>query len=472
MDAGASEHPKHRRPYPDVGLTGDRRFWGILTRLRGIVIAKLTKRRVDAARPLANDLFVWDGGHEDAVKGFGLKVTPAGKRVFIFQFWSPVQHGARRRVTLGRYGTLTVDEARSIARQLAGRVAAGDDPAAEKTAARHSAKEATVAKLSAAYLDQLVAKPASMYEFRRVFSRYINPALGGRAVASLTHRDVSALRDDYRAQPVMANRIVSTLRTFLNWCEHERYCARGSNPCRDVRRFPERARERFLSPVEVARLGSALTTAETVGLPPAPQHRYKRKGGAETEKHKTPRPLDKASPAAVAAIRFLMLSGWREQEALTLRWSDVNLERGEVTLGATKTGRSQRRLGPPAIALLNSLPRRDASPFVFPGAKPDRPLREVKRVWYAARHAAGLDDVRLHDLRHSFASFAVGSGLSLYLTGQLLGHKQAATTQRYAHFADDVLRAAADEVSSTVWAAMQGNSGADVLPLRRVQRAR
>jgi integrase len=430
------------------------------------VRAKLTKQVVDRTRAGSTNVFVWDR----ELPGFGLKVTPAHRKVFVFQYR---QRSSPRRVTLGRYGPLTVDEARSAARRLAGRVAAGEDPAGERAEARADAKEATVANLSEAYLDELAARarPVSVYEYRRVFARYIIPALGSKSVASLTLRDVSALHMAYRKRPVMANRTVTALRAFLNWCERRGYTPRDSNPCSDVDRFPERARERFLSPAEIARLGAALTKAEREGLPPAPQLRKKPRSNA-TAKHR-PRSVAPipANPFAVAAIRFLACSGWREQEALTLRWQDLDVQRGEATLGTTKTGRSQRRLGPPAIALLTSLPRLDNSPYVFPGRERNRPLRELKRVWTAVRHAAGLDDVRLHDLRHSFASFAVGSGLSLYLTGQLLGHKQAATTQRYAHFADDVLRSAADDVSSVVWAAMMGEQSTQVLPLR-TKRAR
>lgn len=458
--------------------------------------AKLTRDVVKRARPETVDgelraLLIWDR----ELPGFGLKVTPAGRKVFVFQYRL---RSVPRRITLGRYGALTVEQARDGwtdkdgvrhdgAKQLAGRVAAGDDPATEKRSARLAANEATVEKLAAQYLELLAARatPVSVYEYRRVFSKYVNPALGSKPVAALTLRDVSALHMAHRTRPIMANRIVTTLRAFLNWCERRGYRPRGSNPCRDVERFQEQSRERFLSPTEVTALGAALNTAERDGLPVPPKLRERAHGMATARRVKLtgrkrrpynrkapPRAPERANPYAVAAIRFLMLSGWREQEALTLRWSDVNLERGTATLGATKTGRSQRRLGPPALALLHSLPRLDGSPFVFPGSQPGKPLRELKRVWLAARHAAGLDDVRLHDLRHSFASFAVGSGLSLYLTGQLLGHKQAATTQRYAHFADDVLRAAADEVSSTVWAAMQGQQTAKVLPLRAKRAAR
>ena len=170
------------------------------------------------------------------------------------------------------------------------------------------------------------------------------------------------------------------------------------------------------------------------------------------------KPLHPANPFAIAAIRFLLLTGWRESEALTLKWTDVNLDRGTATLPDTKTGRSQRVLGAPARLLLSNLPRVGESPFVFPGAAAEKPLTEISRVWYAVRAAATLDDVRLHDLRHSFASVSASSGGSLLLIGKLLGHKDTATTSRYAHLLDDPVREAADTASNmlTEWLAGRG----------------
>lgn len=247
------------------------------------------------------------------------------------------------------------------------------------------------------------------------------------------------------------------MRGCLQWSESRGYRPRGSNPCRDVGKFPEQSRERFLSAEEVGRLGAALTKAEKEGLPPAPMYRL-RASSEKTAKHRpksadTPIP---ANPFAVAAIRFLLLTGWREQEALTLRWSDVDLARGRSTLADTKSGRSHRAIGAPLPALLASLRQLHGSSHVFPGAKPGMPLREIRRVWTAVRHEASLDDVRLHDLRHTVASFAVGSGHSLYLTGKLLGHARAETTAKYAHLADDARKATADRVSAEIAAALDG----------------
>jgi integrase len=167
-----------------------------------------------------------------------------------------------------------------------------------------------------------------------------------------------------------------------------------------------------------------------------------------------------ASPYAVAALRFLILTGWREGEALGLQWDQVDFARSLVTLRDTKTGRSDRHIGAPALTLLSELPRLKSSPFVFPGRqspnqKAATHLVEIKRVWEAVRHAAKLEGVRLHDLRHSFASVGASGGLSLPMIGALLGHREVSTTQRYAHLGDDPRKAAADRVAEHVAAAMQ-----------------
>ena len=392
------------------------------------------------------------------MKGFGLKVTPKDRRVFIVQFWSPTASNVKRRITLGAYGVLTVDQARAAALAVLGSVASGEDPAAGAGAQKAANRDANVATVSAEYLAEVEAKlkPRTADEYRRLFKAYIVPAIGKKAVNAVEAKDVSAIHMAHKDQPYQANRILQLLKTFLYWSELRGYRPAGANPCRHVMKFPERSSERFLTIEEVGRLGAALDVAERVGLPPAPKHR-KHPRTAATKKHRpkaadTPFP---ANPFAVAVVRFLLLTGWREQEALTLRWSALDFERGFATLEDTKTGKSHRPVGAPALALLSELPRLEGSAFVFPGARADRPLREIRRLWYAARHAAGLDDVRLHDLRHTVASFAVASGHSLYLTGKLLGHARPETTQRYAHLADDARRVTADSVLTSIAAALR-----------------
>ncbi len=226
----------------------------------------------------------------------------------------------------------------------------------------------------------------------------------------------------------------------------------------------------------MARVGKALRTAETVGLPAAPEHQKKPAKKAAKKPRARNAGMFKseilpANPVSVAALRFLMFTGWREQEAMTLKWSDVNLSTGIATLGHTKTGKSVRAIGAPAVELVDAQARVKGSPYVFPGRDPKEPLESVHRLWTAVRHAAELDDVRLHDLRHSVASFAGGHGYSLFLIGKLLGHKTARSTERYAHLADDARKVVADAVSATIETALTGRSAISRPASDRTRRA-
>lgn len=420
------------------------------------MIAKLTKRFIDTLTPSDRDLFVWD----TEVKGFGLKITPAARRVFLCQYWAPGLARVRRRMTLGSYGVLTVDQAREAAKRILGRVSSGEDPAAEAQAARKEAKDATVAAVSAEFLIDVQGKikPRTWDEYNRLLKANILPALGRKPIAHVALRDVAALHSAHRKNPSLANHILTLLGTLLYWSETRGYRARGTNPTKDVTKYPEQFRERYLTVDEVARLGAALTKAEKEGLAPAPSERKtpskKRKRNAGMFSSE----IQPADPFSVAAIRFLLLTGWRRNEALSLKWSDVDLERGAATLADTKTGRSYRAIGAPACELLASLPRLADNPYVFPSRITGQHLTEVRRTWTSVRHEAKLDDVRLHDLRHNLASWSVAGGHSLYLTGKLLGHARAETTQRYAHLQDDVRKAVADSVSGAIASALDGKT--------------
>jgi integrase len=263
-----------------------------------------------------------------------------------------------------------------------------------------------------------------------------------------------------RETPYSANRALSLVGSFFSFAEHQGARPRHTNPAKGIEPYRERSRERFLTPVETRRLGEALVTAETVGLPPAPERRRKPVTGP-TAKHRTKSAGTPkvANIFAVAAIRFLLLTGFREKEALGLRWTEVDLARKVAVLPDTKTGKSVRRLGAAAVLLLESLPRVKKSPYVFPGAKTGKPLVEINRVWYAVRHAAALDDVRLHDLRHSFASAVASAGGSLLMIRNLLGHKDATTTAKYAHLLEDPVQATADATAGELAGLLGSASG-------------
>ncbi len=431
--------------------------------------AKLTKRVVDAlsARQKRYDVYDRD------LAGFAIRVTPDGVKSFsvVYRFGSG-RAAPKRRVTLGKYGPMTVEEARQLAKETLADVARGADPAAT----RNTDKSApTVATLGVDYLDDVTArrKATTAKEYTRLWDKHVAPAIGGKKVADVTTAEVARVHRSLRTTPYNANRVLSLLGSFFGYAERQGVRAKHSNPAHEVEPYTEEARERFMTPAEVGRLGEALTRAERTGVPIPDAIRGRRHGMSAKRRAKlTGRKrgpyksaakgkvvkLQPANPFAVAAVRFLLLTGWREREALTLRWADLNLERGTATLPDTKTGRSQRVIGAPAVLLLSDLPRVDQSPYVFPGREKGKPLTEISRVWYAVRAAAELEDVRLHDLRHSFASVSASSGGSLLLIGKLLGHKDTATTSRYAHLLDDPIREAADTASSTLVEWLNGKS--------------
>lgn len=406
---------------------------------------------------------------DSELAGFGVRATPGGRTFFVQYRAGAGRSATKRRLSLGQYGALTVEQARALAKDVLADVAKGRDPAAEEKASKDAP---TVATLGIHYLDDVTGrrKASTATEYARLWAKHVLPALGTRRVAEVTTADVARLHRGMRSTRYGANRVLSLLASFFTYAERQGVRPKHSNPARDVEPYKEESRERFLAPAEVVRLGEALTRAEREGLPVPDRLKNRSRGMSAARKAKlTGRrrgpykqrkqrvETRRANIFAVAAIRFLLLTGWREQEALTLRWDYLDMERGTATLPDTKTGRSQRVIGAPAWLLLSELPRLDDSPFVFPGASPGRPLATLTRVWFVVREAAKLNDVRLHDLRHSFASASASSGGSLLMIGKLLGHRDTATTAKYAHLLDDPVRAAADSAAGQLSALLSGS---------------
>ncbi len=246
----------------------------------------------------------------------------------------------------------------------------------------------------------------------------------------------------------MANNAVTVLSSLYGWAEREGLSPEGHNPARRIEKFRESRRERFLTNEEFARLGTALREAESVGIP------YEVDETRPTAKHAA-KPENRrviVAPDAVAAIRLLIFTGCRLREVLNLRWKEVDFQRGLLLLPDSKTGRKTILLGAPAVAVLKSLPR--AGEYVFTGVDDTKPRSDLKRPWLMIKRRAGLVGLRIHDLRHSYASVAVGAGLGLPIVGKLLGHTQASTTQRYAHLGDDPIRRASAVISDKIATAM------------------
>jgi integrase len=387
----------------------------------------ITKDAVEALKP---GEIIWDGG-KGAVVGFAARRQKGSAVSYLIKYTT--RDGRQRWYTIGRHGSpWTLEEARAVALQTLAAIKRGGDPASDRAAARTAI---TVAELADCYLTEHVEtkrQPRTARNYRDVLNRFILPDLGRKRAREVTRQDVAALHHANRATPTQANRMLAVLSAMFNFAERREQRPDGTNPCRHVERFPERKRERFLSADEMARLGKALAVYER-------------------------------SPLAVAAIRLLVFTGARLDEVLGLKWEWIDFGRSAARLPDSKTGAKTLHLPPPALEILGELPRR--SDYVL-GAK--RGTTFIEAPWRRIRAAAGLDDVRLHDLRHSFASVAATGGMGLPIIGKMLGHTQAQTTQRYAHLASDPVKEAAATVAARIAAAMKGGApeGGQVVPLR------
>jgi integrase len=384
---------------------------------------KITKRAVDALRPTPDgaETVLWDS----ELKGFGVRVQRGGAKTYILQYRAGTGRDAPlRKLTVGRHRSpWTADEARAEARRLSGLAAHGKDPAGARAAARAAP---TVADLAQRFLSEHAEakrKTSTAKEYRRLLDHVVLPAIGRKRVADVTRQDVARLHHARRATPTEANRALAVISKMFNMAERWGERPDGSNPCYHVEKYPQRKRERMLSAEELGRLGDVLTGY----------------GG---------------SLYYAAAIKLLVFTGARLGEVLGLQWQWVDFERGEARLPDSKTGAKTIHLPPPALAVLAELPRVEGNPYVIVGGVAGAALVNLEKPWRAIRKKAGLEDVRLHDLRHAFASVAAASGMGLPIIGKMLGHTQAQTTQRYAHLASDPVKAAAATVASKIAAAM------------------
>jgi integrase len=427
---------------------------------------KLTKTSVDGLKPGANVEFAWDS----ELRGFGLKVMPSGAKTYVLQYRLGGRGSPARRYSIGQHGRdgWTPDKARTRAEELKRAVKEGKDPQRMKRAEAAAVtlrqfvedegdKEAKRPPGYLAYAKDR-KKPRSLAEDTRNLKRHILPALGGRKLHSIAAHDIEKFHASMSATPTTANRCLSLLSNIFTVARKQGLVSFATNPARDVEKFPETKRKRFLSQVELARLGAVLTQAETA---------TQRHEGALTvwrargKKGPPPKPREEAEPtSATAAIRLLILTGCRVSEILTLQRQHVDLAERRLRLPDSKTGAKIVPLGRAAVEILADLLSAPESGnlHILPGYRRGTHFRGIQRVFQRIRKHARLHDVRLHDLRHSFASVAVAGGASLYMTGQLLGHAQATTTQRYAHVPADPLLEAADRTAEKIAHAMSGKA--------------
>ncbi|OAM77134.1 tyrosine-type recombinase/integrase [Devosia elaeis] len=435
---------------------------------------KIGRRTLAAIKPAARPTTFFDTD----VRGFGLLVRPSGARSWILEY-RPGAGGrgvSKRRLVIGDPETMTPETARRAAKDMLADVRKGKDPAAERAEERRAE---TVKEILDAWLRRHVdtkRKGSTAALYRQIIDTHIIPALGTKRALAVTKQEVARLHEAVatkgkqkrkaeakprasrvtpRGGTYVANRVVALLSAAFNWAADAGLLPDGHrNPALGIEKFREQARERYLTSEELARLGAALHEAETVGIPwevdeTKPKAKHTPKQNRSTM----------LTPHVVAALRLLIFTGARLREILNLRWADVDLERGALFLPDSKTGRKTVLLSAPAVEILESLPR--VGSFVIAsesaGTAEEQPRHDLKKPWALVTRRAGLSGLRIHDLRHSFASFAVGGGVGLPLLGGLLGHADVKTTQRYAHLASDPLRRAANATAETIAGVLHGN---------------
>jgi integrase len=417
---------------------------------------RITKKAVDEIQPTGVEYTVWDKD----LTGFGLRVRANGAMSFVVVYRAGNgRKAAVRKLTIGAVGRLTPDEARGLAKKALGAVANGHDPAADKSDA---GKGLTVRELADVFLSDHVRakrKNATIERYEHSLKAHIVPEFGSTKVDKLTRSAVSKLHLKLKATPAMANYSLAVISSMYGFAQRRGLAPEGMNPASRIEKYKEHQRERFLTADELGRLGDALREAETNGIPwEVDETRPTAKHAPKIENRRTV-----FGPFAVAAVRLLLLTGCRLREVLHLKWSYIDFDRGMIFLPDSKTGRKPVVLNAPALAVLASVP--NIGSYVVPGDDPEKPRHDLKKIWAAACRRADLGSVRLHDLRHTFASVGAGGGLGLPIVGRLLGHTQAATTARYAHVDADPLRRASDRIGGAISAALNGNMSAEIVNL-------
>ena len=392
--------------------------------------ARITDKvtRVTTA-PEKGQALVWDTD----MSGFALRVTAGGAKSFVVDYRAD---GRKRRITIGRYPAWSVAAAREEAKRLKRTVDRGDDPMGDRHEDRAAA---TVKRLWELYERDHLPNKRDGARDREMWHADIKPALGNVKVEDVRRADIRELhRAVSQRAPVRANRVLAVASKMFSLAVTD-FEMRPDNPAKGIPRNHEERRERYLSQAEIEAVSKALA--------------------------------EYPAQNAANAVRWLLLTGCRKAEALAMTWDQVDWNAGVWTKPSAHTKQKKTHrvpLSAPAVQLLHDIAKgqRDGERYVFPGRKPGEPLKQLHSVWNAVKTRAGVEDVRLHDLRHTYASILVSAGLSLPMIGALLGHTQQATTQRYAYLYDDPLREATERVGAVV---SGGGGGADIVPMNRGQ---
>ncbi|MEQ8807301.1 MAG: site-specific integrase [Rhodospirillales bacterium] len=387
-------------------------------------MARLTKRDIDQTRAGDKEVVLWDS----SLPGFGVRIKPSGVKSFVIQYRN--RHGRSRRVTLGRYGVMTLEEARTEARQQLSAVSRGSDPRQDRDEGRSAM---TVADLADRYMSDHCegrCKESTIKAHQWLLDKFILPDVGRRSIHELRHSDVDRLHQSLKETRYNANRVLGLLKAMYGRARIWGLVEPHVDPTTGVRPFRETRRQRFLSMEELKKLAIALDLAEQDGT---------------------------ISRTVGAAYRLLVLTGARLSEIQKLKWDEVDLANGLILLKEHKSDRHGAKaipLSQAASRILENIERADENPYVFVGMKKNQHITDLQRPWRRIRSRAGLADVRIHDLRHTFASMGISVGGSLPIIGGLLGHRTPQATAVYAHLSADPLRQTTEQVGSVIGGAL------------------
>jgi integrase len=385
-------------------------------------MSHLTKKLIDSIQSGTTATYVWD----DQLAGFGVRVLPSGKRSYVAKYSVGGGRASRQRwYQLGVHGQITCEQARQLAQQVFASVARGEDPQKSRLEKRSAP---TVVDLWARYQAEHLPrkKPSSADDDAALARLYLLPALGGFKLADVSRNDISRLHHQLSDRPYRANRLLALISKMFNLAELWGYRPDNSNPTRHVVKFAEKARQRYLSSDEVGKLALALSDAAAAG---------------------------EITVDMASAIRLLLLTGARLNEILGAQWDWLDWDAKIIRLPDSKTGAKPIFLSEQALAVLeqqrvaqSSKPSR----YIIRGRLKNQQLVNLRKPWGRVCIRAGINGVRIHDLRHTAASIGVASGLTLPLIGRLLGHSQTQTTQRYAHVDTDPALLAANAIGKAL----------------------
>ena len=381
--------------------------------------------RLPVASDKKEDLY-WD----TEISGLGVRANRAGDKFMICSV--KVRGGKRHRIALGKYGTTTLDQAREATRKYLAAAREGIDLyEIERRDAHKAATRMSLNDLADIWLEQHVRPkraPRTADDYKNVMRRYIRDRFGKRYADEVRRSEIADMHRKMSKTPKAANDAVVIGKACFNWAlKHDLLPVGTSNPFAGIELYRVEARERFLSQDEIGRIGQAIAALEKEG---------------------------RVSIWSAAALRLLMLTGARKGEILSLQWDMIDFERRAMFLPKSKTGRKTIHLNPPALAILQSIPRVNGNRHVIVGQKERQGVVSLRQPWELVCSLAKIENCRMHDLRHTYASFAAGAGYSLPVIGKILGHTVAATTQRYAHLADGAVKSANDVIGNQIGAAL------------------